>query len=78
MHISTVNYSNLYRYDGGNNVIGYYDCSPDNETCLAFSLMKKPENDGDEIDTDGLPFLSDKIFAWNFSTTESKLVILCS
>lgn len=73
MHNSSVNYSNLNRFDDGNNIIGYYDCSPDNETCLAFSLMKNPVNNGDEIDTDGLPSISDKIFAWNFFTTESKL-----
>lgn len=78
MHNSTVNSFSLYRYDGGKNIIGYYDCSAGNETCLAFSLMKNPVNDGDEIETDGLPSVSDKIFAWNFSTTESKLVILCS
>ncbi|XP_052097131.1 uncharacterized protein LOC127732114 isoform X8 [Mytilus californianus] len=62
-------------YDGGNNIIGYYDCSPDNETCMAFSLMKTV-NDGDEIDTDGLPSISEKIFAWNFSTTENMAVEL--
>lgn len=67
----------LYRYDGGNNIIGYYDCSRNNETCLAYSLLKPPVNDGDEIYTDGIPSISDKIFAWTFSTAESKIVILC-
>ncbi|XP_076082633.1 uncharacterized protein LOC143053735 [Mytilus galloprovincialis] len=63
-------------YDEGKNIIGYYDCSPDNETCLAFSLTKNPVNNGDEIETDSLPSISDKIFAWNFSTTENTAVEL--
>lgn len=66
--------STYYRYDGGNNIIGYYDCFPDSETCPVFSLLNnaKNVNDDDEIDLEGLPAISNKIFALNFSTTQSK------
>ncbi|VDI76373.1 Hypothetical predicted protein [Mytilus galloprovincialis] len=73
--IAVVRNDNVGWYDGGNNIIGYYDCSPNNETCLTYSLLKPPVNDGDEIYTDGIPSISDKIFAWNFSTTERNVYV---
>ncbi|CAC5404976.1 unnamed protein product [Mytilus coruscus] len=58
-------------YDDGNNIIGHYDCFPANANCPVFALLnnQNPINNGDEIDTDGLSTISNKIFALNFSTT---------
>ena len=78
MKISTFTiYQRCYsylRHDGGDNIIGYYDCLPSMKPCPTTTLRNSMNstNVGNEINVESLPQQSNRIYTLSYTSTVSK------
>ena len=66
--------NSYFRYDGGDNIIQYYDCLPSMKPCPTTTLRNSMHstNIGEEINVESLPEQSSRIYTLSYTSTVSK------
>lgn len=71
---TVLNYFFVCRFDSGSNIVGFYDCLSNNETCPLSYRLNNDVQEGDVIDIESLSRMSDRSHTVNYLTTESMSV----
>lgn len=69
-----LDYFFFYRFDSGNNIVGFHDCLSINQTCPLSYRLNSNVGEGDIIDTESLRSTSDRSYYVEYSTSESMSV----